>query len=109
MRLTGLIAGCLAYGTALPVGLAQNAGFTPRQDADQIPSYELVSIHKTQNGASVTPYIHEDPDGLTAGSSSLRSLIGEAHGFSLGQLKRPAAAGCSGMDEDADVRHSCQG
>ena len=96
MRLTGFIAGLLAYGMTLPVAMAQNAGFTPRKDADQVPSYELVSIHKTPEAASVTPYIHEDPDGLTAGSSSLRSLIGEAYGFSLGSLSDQQLVGAPG-------------
>jgi uncharacterized protein (TIGR03435 family) len=62
----------------------QGAGFTPRKDAADIPSYELVSIHKTKDAKPWT--IHDDPDGLTAGSASLRSLIGEAYGYSLGQL-----------------------
>jgi uncharacterized protein (TIGR03435 family) len=79
----------------LPAAVAQNAGFTPRKDADQIPSYELVSIHKTEEGKA-TPGIHEDPDGLTAGSSSLRSLIGEAYGFSLGQLSDQQLLGAAG-------------
>jgi uncharacterized protein (TIGR03435 family) len=69
----------------LPVVRAQNAGFTPRPDADKIPSYELVSIHKAPDRDA--PWaIHDDPDGLTATSSRLRSLIAEAYGFSLGQL-----------------------
>jgi uncharacterized protein (TIGR03435 family) len=96
MRLAMSIAGFLAYGMMLPVASAQNAGFTPRKDADQIPSYELVSIHKTQNGASGSPGIHEDPDGLTAGSTSLRELIGEAYGFSLGQLSEQQLVGAPG-------------
>ncbi len=79
----------------LPVAMAQDAGFTPRQDADQIPSYELVSIHKTQD-LSAPSYIRPDPDGLTAGATSLRSLIGEAYGFSLGQLSDQQLVGASG-------------
>ena len=96
MRLTVFLAGLLVYGMLLPVAPAQNAGFTPRQDADQVPSYELVSIHKTPEAAIVTPYVHEDPDGLTAGSSSLRSLIGEAYGFSLGSLSDQQLVGAPG-------------
>jgi uncharacterized protein (TIGR03435 family) len=85
MRLSWLVAGVLWGALALPVVQAQNAGFTPRQDADKIPSYELVSIHKAPERD--TPWaIHDDPDGLTATSSRLRSLIAEAYGFSLGQL-----------------------
>ncbi len=79
----------------LPVASAQDAGFTPRQDTDQIPSYELVSIHKTQD-TNAPSYIHPDPDGLTVGATSLRSLIGEAYGFSLGQLSDQQWVGAPG-------------
>jgi len=75
----------LCGAMASPGLQAQNAGFTPRSNVDQIPSYELVSIHKAPDRD--TPWaIHNDPDGLTATSSRLRSLIAEAYGFSLGQL-----------------------
>jgi uncharacterized protein (TIGR03435 family) len=78
-----------------PIASAQNAGFTPRKDADQIPTYELVSIHKTEEGKA-TPGIHEDPDGLTVGATLLRDLIGEAYGFSLGQLSEQQLEGAPG-------------
>ena len=91
-----VIAGLLAHGLMLPVASAQDAGFTPRQDADKIPSYELVSIHKTQDGANGAPGMHDDPDGFTAGATSLRSLIGEAYGFSLGQLSEQELVGAPG-------------
>jgi uncharacterized protein (TIGR03435 family) len=96
VRLARFIAGLLGYGVVLPVVLAQNAGFTPRKDMDQIPSYELVSIHKTQDGANGPPGIHDDPDGFTAGATSLRSLIGEAYGFSLGELGEQQLVGAPG-------------
>jgi len=85
MRRSWFVAATLCSAVALQVVQAQNAGFTPRPDADQIPSYELVSIHKAPDRD--TPWaIHDDPDGLTATSARLRSLIAEAYGFSLGQL-----------------------
>jgi len=95
MRLAGFIAGILWSAMALPVMHAQNAGFTPRRDAAQIPSYDLVSIHKTPeaNGQSA---IHDEPDGLTATASTLRSLIGEAYGFSLGELSDQQLVGAPG-------------
>jgi uncharacterized protein (TIGR03435 family) len=85
MRMPWFVAGMLYSAMVLPAVQAQNAGMTPRPDADQIPSYEVVSIHKSTeaNGQSA---IHDDPDGLTATSSSLRSLIAEAYGFTLGEL-----------------------
>jgi uncharacterized protein (TIGR03435 family) len=95
MRLGVFLSGLLGYVMMLPVATAQNAGFTPRKDADQIPSYELVSIHKTQEG-NATPGIHDDPDGFTAGSTSLRDLISEAYGFSLGQLNERQLEGAPG-------------
>jgi uncharacterized protein (TIGR03435 family) len=80
-----LAAGIVWSAVALPVVQAQSAGFTPRKDADQIPSYELASIHKTPEENTAWS-IHDDSDGLTARAATLRSLIGEAYGFSLGQL-----------------------
>ena len=80
----------------LPIAMAQNTGFTPRKDADQIPSYELVSIHKTQEDASGSPGMHDTPDGLTVGSTPLRDLIGEAYGFSLGQMSEQQLIGAPG-------------
>jgi len=85
MRMSWFVAGTLCSVLVPPVVQAQSAGFTPRKDADQIPSYELVSIHKSPDRD--TPWaMHNDPDGFTATSSRLRSLIAEAYGFSLGQL-----------------------
>jgi uncharacterized protein (TIGR03435 family) len=85
MRMPWFVAGMLYSAMVLPAVQAQNAGVTPRPDADQIPSYEVVSIHKSTD-ANAQPAIHDDPDGLTATSSSLRSLIAEGYGFSLGEL-----------------------
>jgi uncharacterized protein (TIGR03435 family) len=85
MRMASFVAGIVLSVMGAPVMQAQNVGLTPRKDADQIPSYEVVSIHKSTD-ANIQPAIHDDPDGLTATSSSLRSLIGEAYGFSLGEL-----------------------
>lgn len=68
-------------GTAL----AQEKGFTPRPDAAQVPSYELVSIHKTAE-AKTGETIHGETDGWTAQDCTLRALIGEAYGYQLGQL-----------------------
>jgi uncharacterized protein (TIGR03435 family) len=77
---------CVAVLLWGAVGLqAQCAGITPRKDADQIPSYELVSIHKTKD-ANAQQRNNETPDGLSEEGTSLRSMIGEAYGFSLGQL-----------------------
>lgn len=70
---------------ALPLMHAQNASFTPRQDAEHIPSYELVSIHKTPD-SSTQSATNDQPDGFSATASTLRSLIAEAYGFSLGAL-----------------------
>jgi uncharacterized protein (TIGR03435 family) len=95
MRLAVFISGLFGCALLLPVASAQDAGFTPRKDADRIPSYELVSIHKSQDGVGA-PGIHENPDGLTAGATSLRSLIGEAYGFSLGQLSDQELVGAPG-------------
>jgi uncharacterized protein (TIGR03435 family) len=92
MRLIGFIAGMLWSALALPVVQAQSAGFTPRSDAAQIPTYELVSIHKTPE-ANAGANIHEDPDGLTATASTLRSLIAEAYGYSLGELSEQQLVG----------------
>jgi len=95
MQLTVFISGLFGSALLLPLALAQDTGFTPRKDAAQIPSYELVSIHKSQDGVGARG-IHEDPDGLTAGGQSLRSLIGEAYGFSLGQLSEQELVGAPG-------------
>jgi uncharacterized protein (TIGR03435 family) len=92
MRLTGFIAVMVGSAIALPVVQAQNAGFTPRSDADKIPSYELVSIHKTPE-ANAGAGIHETADGFIATASSLRSLISEAYGFSLGELSEQQLVG----------------
>jgi uncharacterized protein (TIGR03435 family) len=95
MRLAVFISGLFGCALLLPFASAQDAGITPRKDADRIPSYELVSIHKSQDGVGA-PGIHENPDGLTAGATSLRSLIGEAYGFSLGQLSDQELVGAPG-------------
>jgi uncharacterized protein (TIGR03435 family) len=95
MRLTVFISGFFGWAMLLPVSSAQNAGYSPRKDADQIPSYELVSIHKSQEGIGA-PGIHDDPDGFTAGAVSLRTLIGEAYGFALGQLSDQQLVGAPG-------------
>jgi uncharacterized protein (TIGR03435 family) len=82
MQLTGgVAAGWLAVmGMAVAVG--QSGAFTPRKDAADVPSLELVSIHRTKE-ARPSPEIHDDADGLTAESASLCSLIAEAYGFSI--------------------------
>jgi uncharacterized protein (TIGR03435 family) len=105
MRMARVVAGIVWFVLVLPVAQAQNAGFTPRNDLDQIPSYELVSIHKTQE-ANARPGIHDDPDGFSAGASSLRSLIAEAYGFSLGQLNDQQLIGAPGWakTQQFDVR-----
>jgi len=95
MRPAAFITGLIGWAVLLPGARAQDAGFTVRNDAEQIPSYELVSIHNCQEGSSA-PGIHEDPDGLTAGATSLRSLIGEAYGFALGQLSEQELVGSPG-------------
>lgn len=82
MRIAGCVVVMLWGAMGAP---AQSAGVTPRKDADQIPSYELVSIHKVQE-AGTSPESHDTPDGYEARSQSLRSLISEAYGFSLGML-----------------------
>jgi uncharacterized protein (TIGR03435 family) len=96
MRLTALAMGWFGCAMLLPVARAQTVGFTPRKDADRIPSYEVVSIRKSQDGNGTPRGIHEDPDGLTAGATSLRSLIGEAYGFGLGQLNDQELEGAPG-------------
>ncbi len=75
--------------------LAQSAGTTPPKDADHIPSYELVSIHKVQQ-AGASPGSHDTPDGFEAESQTLRSLITEAYGFSLGMLNDQQLVGVPG-------------
>ena len=107
MRLTVCIAGLLC-GMMAPVALAQDAGFTPRKDVDQIPSYELVSIHKTPD-TTVTPYIHDEPDGLTAGS--IVAALADWRGLWVlaGAAQRAGAGGGWGMGEYAAVRRACEG
>jgi uncharacterized protein (TIGR03435 family) len=91
MRMAGFVAAGLLGAAVLfgamgaPAAMGQSAGFMPRKDAAEIPSYELISIHKNKD-AKEEGGIHEDPDGMRADATSLRSLIGEAYGFSLGQL-----------------------
>jgi uncharacterized protein (TIGR03435 family) len=105
MHLAGLIAaGLLAtMGTAASPG--QSAGSTPRKDAAEVPSLELVSIHKTKD-AKPSPEIHDDADGLTAESASLCSLIAEAYGFSIIRLSDQQLIGAPGWakTELFDVR-----
>lgn len=85
MRLTSLVGAVVVGWVLTPVVWAQGEGFTPRKDADQIPSYELVSIHKTAE-AKVGQTINNESDGFIARDSTLRMLIAEAYGFSLGEL-----------------------
>ncbi len=98
----------VAVWSALPVALGQSAGFTPRKDLDRIPSYDVVSIHKVASG-TVGRSIHDEADGLTARDVTLRSLIAEAYGFSLGDLRdqqligAPAWAGTQLFDIRAKV------
>ncbi len=69
---------------SLAVALGQGTGFTPRKDAGNVPSLELVSIHKTKESlAKSSPEIHDEDEGLTAESATLHSLISEAYGFSF--------------------------
>ena len=77
---------------ALPLAHAQNAGFTPRPDAAQIPSYDLVSIHKTPDSTTGISE-NEDPDGLSITGFTLRALIAGAYGFSLGALNKQQLPG----------------
>ena len=84
MWLSGFVLAGLFGAMMVPLVFGQGAGFIPRKDAADIPSYELISIHKTKDAKPWT--IHDEPDGLVAESASLRSLIGEAYGYSLGQL-----------------------
>ncbi|SFS04469.1 soil-associated protein, TIGR03435 family [Granulicella pectinivorans] len=77
---------------ALQLAHAQTAGFTPRPDAAQIPSYELVSIHKTPDANSGMSN-NDQPDGLTITGMTLRGLIAEAYGFSLGALNKQQLTG----------------
>lgn len=87
-----IVAALLWSVLALPLTYAQNAGFTPRQDAAQIPSYELVSIHKTPDSSTLRA-TNDQPDGFSATASTLRSLIAEAYGFSLGELNNQQLVG----------------
>jgi len=95
MRLAGVIAAGLLAVVGMAAALGQSAGFTPRKDAADVPSLELVSIHKTKDPKS-SPEIHEDADGITAESASLSSLIAEAYGFSLIQLSDQQLIGAPG-------------
>jgi hypothetical protein len=74
------VTACLAS-----VAGAQEKGFTPRPDAATVPSYELVSIHKTAE-AKVGTTINGEPDGWTAKDCTLKALISEAYGYQLGQM-----------------------
>ena len=95
MRLSrGIAAGFLAL-MGMAVALGQRSGFTPRKDAADVPSLELVSIHKTKD-AKPSPEIHDDADGITAESASLSSLIAEAYGFSLIPLSDQRLLGAAG-------------
>ena len=77
---------CLLCAVMLPAAaVAQTVGYTPRKDAAEIPSYELVSIHKTTE-TSVNPGIHDEPNGMNAIGQSLRAMIAEAYSFSLGTV-----------------------
>ena len=91
MRLAVLVSGLLSCAVVLQAAWAQEAGFTPRKDTAQIPSYELVSIHKSKEGESCA--YHDDQDGFTAICESLRSLIAEAYGFSLGAVNEEQLVG----------------
>jgi uncharacterized protein (TIGR03435 family) len=95
MRLAGVIAAGLLAVMGTAVALGQSAGFTPRKDAADVPSLELVSIHKTKNPRP-SPEIHEDADGITAESASLCSLIAEAYGFSIIPLSDQQLVGAPG-------------
>lgn len=95
VRLAAVIAVGLLAGMGRAEALGQSAGFTPRKDAADVPSFELVSIHKTKD-ARPSPEIHDSPDGLTADSSSLCSLIAEAYGFSIGPLTDQQLIGAPG-------------
>ncbi len=95
MRLAGVIAAGLLAVMGMAVALGQSAGFTPRKDAADVPSLELVSIHKTKN-AKPSPEIHDDADGITAESASLCSLIAEAYGFSIIPLSDQQLVGAPG-------------
>jgi len=82
MRLAGFVAAGLLGAMAVPIAFGQGAGFTPRKDAADVPSYEVIAIHKNKD-ATQEGGIHEDPDGLRADATSLRSFISEAYGFSF--------------------------
>lgn len=90
----------LAAGVVACWGLvagAQEKGFTPRPDAEQVPSYELVSVRvRAEDKGSVAPGIRNLPDGWSAGDVTLKDLIGEAYGFQLGQLPDAQLEGLPG-------------
>lgn len=94
MKLNRLM-GWVVWSVAAPVVAAQTAGTTPRTDLDKIPSYALVSIHKTGN-ATAQAAENETEDGLTVTASTLQSLIGEAYGFSLGLVSDDELLGAPG-------------
>ena len=82
MKMVGCVALVLWCASAVQ---GQIAGMTPRKDAGQIPSYELVSIHKMPK-ATGDERINDEVDGFRATDCTLRGLIAEAYGFSLGAL-----------------------
>jgi uncharacterized protein (TIGR03435 family) len=95
----------LCGAVAWPFAQAQSAGFTPRKDADRIPSYDLVSIHKTPD-ATTARGMDNQPNGLSARGETLRSLIGEAYGFSLGLMSEQQLVGTPdwGKTQRFDIR-----
>ena len=95
MRLAGYLATGLLATVGTTVVLAQSAGITPRKDAADVPSLELVSIHKTKDPKPY-PDIHDEDDGFTATSASLHSLIAEAYGFSMIELSDQQLLGAPG-------------
>ena len=95
MRLGGYVAAGSLAVTGTSVCLGQSAGFTPRKDAADVPSLEIISIHKTKDPKPY-PDIHDEDDGFTAASASLRSLIAEAYGFSLVALSDQQLLGAPG-------------
>ena len=95
MRPAVVVAAGLLSVMGIAVALGQTPGFTPRKDAADVPSLELVSIHKTKD-AKPSPEIHDDADGLTAESASLCSLIAEAYGFSFITLSDKYLIGAPG-------------
>jgi hypothetical protein len=82
MRLRVMSAAGMFVVAGVAVATGQSVGFKPRTDAADVPSLEVVSIHKTSNAeAKPSPEIHDEDNGLTAQSASLGSLISEAYGF----------------------------